>query len=268
MDSEQTISVTQILGILRKRMRTIVITTLLVTVAAAFVTFFVMTPKYEATTELLVNRKLSANMQGAALQQNQADVQMISTYKDIITSPTVLQKVSKTVNNYPGYPGSIAALKSAISINNQTNSQVFSVTVKSTDARTSAAIANTTAKVFKKQVIKMMSVHNVSIVSKAVPNYGAVSPRKTLNMLAGVFIGIILGIALAFIREISDKTVTTESFLTDDLGLNSLGIVNEIDESEIKKRMGRHVARPNATDGDVLITDGVGDVEPRRHKRV
>lgn len=268
MDSEQTISVTQILGILRKRMRTIVITTLLVTVAAAFVTFFVMTPKYESTTELLVNRKLSANMQGAALQQNQADVQMISTYKDIITSPTVLQKVSKTVNNYPGYPGSVSALKSDISISNQANSQVFSVTVKSTNARTSAAIANTTAKVFKKQVIKMMSVHNVSIVSKAIPNYGAVSPRKALNIIFGIGVGIIMGVSFAFVREISDRTVTEESFLTDDLGLTSLGVVNEIDESEIKKRMSRHAVRPNTANSDVLITDSVGDVEPRRHKRV
>lgn len=268
MDSEQTFSVTQILGILRKRMRTIVITTLLVTLAAAFVTFFVMTPKYDATTELLVNRKLSADMQGAALQQTQADVQMISTYKDVITSPTVLQKVSKEINNYPGYPGSVAGLKSAISISSQTNSQVFSITVRSTDARTSAVIANTTAKIFKKQVVKMMSVHNVSVVSKATPNYGAVTPRKTLNVIAGIIVGIIMGVAFAFIREISDKTVTDESFLTDDLGLTSLGVVNEIDESEIKKRMNRHVARPNSNNDDVLITDSVGDVEPRRHKRI
>ncbi|CAJ1226821.1 chain-length determining protein [Levilactobacillus zymae] len=268
MDSEQTISITQIFGILRKRMRTIVITTLLVTLAAAFVTFFVMTPKYTATTELLVNRKLSADMQGAALQQTQADVQMISTYKDIITSPTVLQKVSKTVNIYPGYPGSINGLKNNISISSQQNSQVFSVTVKTSNARTSAVIANTTAKVFKKQVVKMMSVHNVSIVSKAMPNYNAVSPRKALNMVLGLLLGVVLGISFAFVRELSDKTVTTESFLTEDLGLTSLGVINEIDESEIKKRMSRHVIRPNTNNGDVLITDGIGDVEPRRHKRI
>lgn len=267
MDSEQTINIAQILGILRKRIRTIVVTTLLVTLATVFVTFFVMTPKYTATTELLVNRKLSADMQGAALQQTQADVQMISTYKDIITSPTVLQKVGKKTYNYPGYPGSTAALKDALSISNQQNSQVFSLTVKTTDARTSAEIANTTAQVFKKQVVKMMSVHNVSIVSKAMPVYKAVSPKKKINILAGIIIGIVLGIGLALVRELSDKTVSTEEFLTNDLGLTSLGVVNEIDESEIKKRMNRHASRPNAN-ADVLITDGVGDVEPRRHKRV
>lgn len=265
MDSEQTISVMQILGILRKRLRLIVITTLVVTIAAAFVTFFVMTPKYEATTELLVNRKLAPNMQGAALQQTQADVQMISTYKDIITSPTVLKKVSKTVNNYPGYPGSVNGLKNSISISNEQNSQVFSVTVKTSDAATSSAIANETAKVFKKQVVKMMSVHNVSIVSKATPVTKAVSPRKKLNLVAGLVVGIILGIGLAFVRELSDKTVSDESFLTDELGLTSLGLVSEIDAKDITKRQqAKHQTRQ-----DVLITGTHGRVESReQHRRV
>ena len=265
MDSEQTISVMQILGILRKRLRLIVITTLVVTIAAAFVTFFVMTPKYEATTELLVNRKLSASDQAAALQQTQADVQMISTYKDIITSPMVLKRVSQTVNNYPGYPGSISNLKDAISISNEQNSQVFSVTVETSDARTSAAIANTTAKVFKRQVVKMMSVHNVSVVSKATPNFGAVSPRKGLNIIVGLIAGVILGGGLAFARELSDKTVTDETFLTEELGLTGLGLISKIDEKEIVKQQQakRHAKR------DVLITGSNGMIESReQHRRV
>ncbi|HJE45704.1 YveK family protein [Levilactobacillus namurensis] len=266
MDSEQTISVGQILGILRKRLRLIVLTTLVVTIAAGFVTFFVMTPKYQATTELLVNRKLSANMQGAALQQTQADVQMISTYKDIMTSPTVLKSVQRKVENYPGYPGSVDKLKNAISINSQQNSQVFSVTVKTSDARTSAEIANETAKVFKKKVVKIMSVHNVSIVSKATPDFDAVSPRKKLNLMAGFIVGIILGIGLAFVRELSDKTVSDETFITDDLGLVSLGLVSEIDEKEITKHQQRKQRRFKQ---DVLITGDNGTIESReQHRRV
>lgn len=265
MDSEQTISMTQVLGIMRKRMRTIVITTLLVTLAAAFVTFFVMTPKYTSTTELLVNRKLSSNMQGAALQQNQADVQMISTYKDIITSPTVLKGVSQQVNNYPGYPGSVDGLKGAISVSNQQNSQVFSVTVKTSDARTSAAIANSTAKVFKKKIVKIMSVNNVSVVSKATPNFTAVSPRNKLNILVGFVFGIVLGVAFAIIRELSDKTVSDEDFISNELGLTSLGIVNEIDAKDMVKSQQREYH----TQRDVLITGEDGRVESRKqHRRV
>lgn len=79
------ISIGQILAILRKHIGLIFASTFIVTLLTAFMTFFVMTPKYSATTQILVNRKLSEDMAGAQLQQTQADVQMISTYKDIIT---------------------------------------------------------------------------------------------------------------------------------------------------------------------------------------
>jgi len=235
VESEQTISMMQIFGILRKHIKAILGTTIVVTLAAAFVTFFVMTPKYSATTEILVNRKLSSDMQGAQFQQVQADVQMISTYKDIITSPTVLKTVDRQIRDYPGYPGSMGALKKSLTISNSQNSQVFSVSAKSTDAGTAAAIANSTAEVFKKKVVKIMSVNNVSIVSEAETNTKAVSPRKTLNIAAGLVIGLILGIALAFIRELTDRTVSDESFITDELGLTNLGIVSEIDQKDIEK---------------------------------
>lgn len=235
MESEQNISMMQIVGILRKHIKAIFGTTIVVTLAAIFVTFFVMTPKYSATTQILVNRKLSEDMQSAQFQQVQADVQMISTYKDIITSPTVLKDVNKKVSSYPGHPGSMNALKNSLSISNSQNSQVFSVTAKSTDAGTAAAIANMTAKVFKKKVVKIMSVNNVSIVSEAETNTKPVSPRKTLNVLFGIVLGLILGVALAFVREITDRTVTTQNFLTDDLGLTSLGTVSEIDQKDIER---------------------------------
>lgn len=111
----------------------------------------------------------------------------------------------------------------------------------------------------------MMSVHNVSVVSKATPNFGAVSPRKGLNIIAGLIAGVILGVGLAFVRELSDKTVTDETFLTEELGLTGLGLISEIDEKEIVKQQQakRHAKR------DVLITGSNGMIESReQHRRV
>lgn len=235
VNPEQTISMVQIFSILRKYIKVILGTALVVGALATAVTFLSMTPKYSSTTEILVNRKLPSQMQGAQFQQSQADVQMINTYKDIITSPTVLRDVNREIKHYPAYHGSMKSLKKSISINSSQNSQVFSVSAKAGDPKTAAATANLTAKVFKKKIGKIISINNVSIVSKATAEPDPISPRKKLNILAGVILGLMLGVAIAFILELTDRTIRDERFITDELKLTSLGIINKIDQKVIDK---------------------------------
>ncbi|WP_419298878.1 YveK family protein, partial [Acinetobacter calcoaceticus] len=77
---EQTINIEQILGILRKYKKVILLSTVLCTLLAGILTFFVITPQYSASTELLVNRKQGTDT-NAQWNQVQTDVQMINTYK-------------------------------------------------------------------------------------------------------------------------------------------------------------------------------------------
>lgn len=230
----------EILGILKKRRGLIIWTTVICAVLAFFLSVFVISPKYSSSTDILVNRK--ANNQENAQAQIQADVQMISTYKDIITSPTILNTVSDQLSTQ-GYNMDAADIKNCINISNQQNSQVFTVTVKTKNPNLSALIANTVADVFKKKVKTIMSVNNVSILSKAVANSNPVSPKISLFTLIGLASGMILGLMLAFITNTLDRTITDESFITEELGLNDLGIISEIPASKVKKMLStNHVA--------------------------
>lgn len=242
-----TLSLDDILLTLRKHLKIIIGSTIIVTLLAFVVTFFVMTPKYEATTQVLVNRKLDAQDQGVQqLQQVQADVQMINTYKDIITSPTVLKDVVKKVDA----GDTIGQLKDKITINSQQNSQVFSVSVKTTDPKQAALIANTTAQTFRNKIKSIMSVNNVSIVSKAAVNPKPVSPRLPMNLAIGFALGLLFGIGFAFLNEALDKTVKDENFF-NEAGLTSLGIVSEIAPGDLKQATinsrSRHQSRHSAT---------------------
>ena len=225
----------EILGILRKRKNVIIWTTVICAVLTLFVSLFVITPKYSSSTDILVNRKMdNPNGQVNDQGQIQADIQMISTYKDIITSPTILNTVSSRLAD-EGYHISSGAIRNSISISNQQNSQVFTVAVKAKNPQLAAAMANTIADVFKTKVKKIMSVNNVSILSKAVASSSPVSPKVGLNTIIGIVVGLILGLILAFVANGLDRTITDESFITDDLELNDLGIISEIPASKVKK---------------------------------
>lgn len=228
---------------------------------------FVIHPQYSSSAALLVNRKQDGDQAGVQYADQQADVQLINTYKDIITRPIILNTVvntltkphkeqiqaavpaqyetnvyGKQVQTAPAQPAKyklVAAkyddtdltadsLAKMISISNQTNSQVFSVNVKSGDAKMSKDIANTIAEVFKDKVSSIMSVSNVSIVSKAMTNSKPVAPNVKLITLAGFLLGVFAGFAWGFIKEVTDRTVKDLEFLTDELKLTNLGVIRYI----------------------------------------
>lgn len=233
---EETINIEQIFNILKKHLKLIGGLTIVGALFALFITVFFMTPKYDATVQVLVNRTETANNVGAAYNTQQADVQMINTYKDIIQNKIVLDPVRKEIAKKDNFTGTSDNLKNQISISNEENSQVFSVTVQDTNAYRAADIANSVADTFKQKIKKMMKVNNVTIVADAIAKPNAVSPNKKLNTLIGLVLGAIIGIAIAFLIEILDKTVKNTDLLTE-LGLSNLGMINHIEETKKSQRL-------------------------------
>ncbi|MCM6768745.1 YveK family protein [Weissella paramesenteroides] len=82
--------------ILRKNMILMIIWGMILAGFAFSVSKFIIQPQYSSSVALLVNRKQDENT-GAQFQNQQADVQIINTYKDIITRPVILNTVTKNL---------------------------------------------------------------------------------------------------------------------------------------------------------------------------
>nr|WP_289709466.1 Wzz/FepE/Etk N-terminal domain-containing protein [Limosilactobacillus reuteri] len=251
----------------RKHIKMLIIWTLLAGVLGYVVAQFVVVPKYTATTEILVNQKHESNDNGQAYNNQQADIQMINTYKDIITNQVILSKASKQLKNPvhvikpaqkavyrtnadgtrrlikeaqpavverggKSYNLSTSELKEAISVQTQQNSQVFSLQVKTDDPQESAVVANTVANVFKQQIKKIMSVNNVTIVSRASTPDEPSFPNKKLFALAGAILGLILSFLYILIGDLMDTSVHGDDYLANEVGLINLGHVNHIEMSQ------------------------------------
>lgn len=260
---ENYLDLRQILGIIRKHIIFIIISFILCLIIAVGLEKFVITPQFTSTAQILVNQKKDTSVPGAALQNQQADVQMISTYKDIITNQLVLKTASERLANpvkvirparkaryhvsanghrhlikasRPAvvkstgtpYDVSVKQLQGAISVTNQQNSQVFALNVESDDPQKSAAIANTVAKVFKQKIRRIMSINNVTIVSEATPTKQKSFPKTSIVLLTGMIVGLLVGLGYAFTREITDTTIKDDEFLTNELNLTNLGHIAEI----------------------------------------
>ena len=229
-DDEAIIDLRQLMIVLKNNVVSIITWMILGLVVALGSVFFLIEPKYNSSIDILVNQK--ANNAQVQYTTQQADLQAINTYKDVLTKPIILTPVLKEIKNTDNYQGNLNSLAKSIKVSNQTNSQVVTVTVTDKNAYVAADIANTVGKVFAKKVKKMMQVDNVTIVSDAKVNSKPVSPNKKLFALAGVVLGLFIGVAIAFIKEFTDKTIKDSSFLTDELGLTNIGSVYHLDINE------------------------------------
>lgn len=203
--NESMIDISRFFEIIKRNIIGIIICGVIGIVISLIVSFFMITPKYESTVDILVNQK-SGN---SAMQFNmqQADLQAINTYKDVLKKSVILTPVLKEVREKDNYQGSLTDLQKSIEITNQTNSQVISVTVTDKNAYVATDIANTIGKVFTREIKKMMQVDNVTVVTKASVNTNPVSPNKKLNALVGLILGLTIGITFVIVRDLRDTTV-------------------------------------------------------------
>lgn len=227
-NEETVIDLGRLLLTLKKNLFSIIAWAVVGLIISLVVLFIFIEPKYSATTDILVNQK-NDNVQTQYAAQ-QADLGAVTTYEDILKRSVILSPVLKKVKARDNYKGSLGDLQKSVSVSNETNSKIISVTVTDRDAYTAADVANTVAKTFKEKIVKMMKIDNVTIVSNAKPNPSPVFPKKTLGALVGIVLGALIGAAIAIVRELTDKTVKDMDFLTDEVGLTSLGTVFHIED--------------------------------------
>lgn len=230
---EETFNLEEIFQLLKKKWIWIVGMTFLVTLVSVAVTFFLIPPKYSATTQLVVQTK--ENGSNINTDKINSNLLLINTYKDLVKSKAVTEKAKDQLMNLGLSDISEEFLTKSISVEQNQNSQLFSIKAISNKPKDAEEIANTISEVFQKEAVKVTDTDKVSIVSKAVANAKPVSPNKQLNIAVGVMMGIIFGIMLVLLSEVFNRTIKTEEYLSEKLELPILGILPIISEREMNE---------------------------------
>ncbi|WHX65542.1 Wzz/FepE/Etk N-terminal domain-containing protein [Peribacillus frigoritolerans] len=221
---EETISIKDIFKTLKKRWKLIMLLTLIAALISGTISYFLLTPVYESSTQILVNQKKSENQ--LDYNQIQSNIDMINTYSVIIKSPAILEKVIDELE----LEESVDQLSEKITINSQENSQIFSLTVQDSKPSQAVEIANTVSGIFQKEIKDIMNVDNVSVLAKAEikENPTPVKPNPLLNIAIAVVVGLMAGIGLAFLLEYMDNTIKDEDDIERLLELPILGSIQKI----------------------------------------
>lgn len=230
---EETISLEEIFKLLRKKIILILSMAFIGLGISALVTFFLMTPKYSASAQLITTVKTTDN--NVNMDSLNSNLLMINTYKDLVKGQVVVDKVSKELNETNGLNLDAEEIREMVSVEQNQSSQMFSVTATSTKPKEASLVANTLSGVLQIEAANVTDTDKISIVSEAKVPTRPVSPNTKINLAIGLVLGLIIGILVALLGELFNRSVKSEEYILEEVGIPILGIIPILDDKEMKK---------------------------------
>lgn len=206
------IDLLQMASALVKKWWVIAVATVLAGIIAFGYTRLGITPKYEATAMFYVNNSsISGKLSLAELN---AAEKSVKSYCTILRTRLSLEEVIREGNfNY-----TYEQLKKMIGSQAVDGTEIFSVTVTSTDPQEACDIANTIASVLPQKVADAMDGAKVKVIDYAVVPQTKSSPSTPKNTVLGMLVGFVLSAGVIILLEMFNDTINSEEWLVTTYG--------------------------------------------------
>lgn len=218
---ENSLDLSKFMKTIKKKWKLFLILPIIFMLIALLMTMFLMKPKYEANTQVLVNQK--EKKAEFMAQEVQSNIQLVNTYSEIFKSPRILDEVAKKNKKH-----SASEIKGMLNVTTQAESQILNVNVESGSKKDAEKVANDIAKVFSDEMPDIMNVDNVTILSKANGTASKVSPSLVINLASGLILGLFLSLIIIMLKEIFDKRIRTEEDIERELNIPVLGSIQKL----------------------------------------
>ena len=229
------------LSILAKRKWMIAVIVLLACVATGIKSYYYTTPIYSASAKLIVNQAFEfQGMSMLDLSTMQTNITVINSYKEIIQSAAILDKVAQ---KYPDLKLSGSELKSGLSVGSSAESQVMDLSFTSTSYVQAAKAVNAIAETFKTVNPTIMKVDNVNILNKADVDADAwsINTSPIVLLFISFVVSFMLSVGLVFLLHYLDDTIKTERDVVAQLELPMLTQITKI------SKYGSRSSKPSAS---------------------
>ena len=221
---EETIRIEDILEGVKKRWQLIVSITLAVTIIVTVANFFLIKPKYQATTDIFIGKNVTDKKDEAA-SYNNSEIQMyqkmLKTYASLINTTDLISNAFEAAGITDI---SANQAKSALVVEPQTDTQI--IVIKYTN--TNKQLAKDVVEAITKEFIKVSPNYydtSVNVIESVKLPTDPVSPNKKTNILIAFIFGFILGVGASLILYMLDSTFKDKEDLEEIIGLPVIGVI-------------------------------------------
>jgi capsular exopolysaccharide synthesis family protein len=195
---------------------------------------------YQASASGLVKVGNSSNSSLGTLNDQLAKSR-VTSYATIATSTEVADRVIQDPEfSKTGLPASPGALVGHISVSQPLDTVLLNINARAADPQTAALLANMWVRALADQVaviegtrlpstltqdqIDKIQGPHILTLSQATPG-ALVLPRKNLNMVIGLLVGILLGFGYAMVRHQFDRRLRSSEEVEKQFGLPVIGMI-------------------------------------------
>jgi len=240
------------LAVLRDRWRVIVLLTAIGTLAAGAYAYLA-TPQYSSTAQVFVTFQPSDPTSQSNLVSGSDYAQSrIGSYVELATSPAVLQPVIDEL----GLLTSPQALAASLHVTRPAETMMLNVQATSEAAEESTEIANAVATSMTTVIPALEQLDGaanspvkLTIVRSATVPSSPISPDIPLILAVGVLSGLVIGVALALLRNLLDTKVRTErdvKAVTDAAVIGTIGFDGDASAHPLIVQTSPHSPRSEA----------------------
>lgn len=219
--NEETIDLSKLWQMIRKKMGLIIVLTILVTMTAGIITFFFIEPEFRSTVSVFISDERSGESATETINDINMYQKLVDTYAEIAKSRTVSEDVIENLD----LEMSVGQFQSMISTSPKGNTQFLNLSVTSTDRELAYKVANQMARSLKVVSRELRGSDIVQILDPANVPQGPSSPNLNMNLAIGFVLGLMLSVFLVLFMEFMDKTVKDPDFINNELKLPLLAAI-------------------------------------------
>lgn len=216
----ETIDLLELLGVVRRHIVALLLTTVLAAAAGFAVSKFLMTPQYQASALMIVNTRQDTTANVTSDQLNSAS-KLVSTYSIIVKSDTVLNQVIANL----GLNMSYETLADKVGVAAVDDTQVMEITVTDANPDGARQVCEQITQVAPDAILTAVEAGSVKVISAASVDPDPVSPNVMRNTAIAGVLGLVVCLGVLFLQVLLDNKINTEEDVTKQLGLNVIGVI-------------------------------------------
>ena len=222
--NEEILRIEDLIKILKRRWKMIVSITIISTIFSACISFYIISPKYEASTKIFIGKENSKDTKYSEEDVNMYQ-KLLKTYVEIIETNDLVKKAI----NKKGLDITSEEVLKGLTITPRTDTQILEIKYTSEDKILAKDVVDSITNEFIESSTEFIPNGDVKIIEKVKIPKSSVSPNKKMNIVIAFLLGLMISVGLSFLLEAINNTLKTKKELEQILNLPVIGeIINEL----------------------------------------